>query len=130
MRGEDPGEGPVGDDQFDARPGQACEVRVLHGARGSPVLDDLGAHRPGHSRAEPVRADDVPGGKVDRRTAAVVSVHPDGATGIVEVHALDRDPEPHVRAGRGRGLRHERVENVATRRDEQIDPGAVSSPRG
>jgi hypothetical protein len=53
-----------------------------------------------------------------------VSVHTDGATGIVEVRALDRDPEPQVRAGHGRSVRHERVENVATRRDEPVDPGA------
>src|SRR6266508_119779 len=46
--GEHPGECPVRDDQLDAGPGQAGEVRVLHGARGAPVLGDLGTHRAGH----------------------------------------------------------------------------------
>jgi hypothetical protein len=45
MSGEDSGEGAIGDDQLDPRPGQVSEIRVLHRAGGSAVLDDLGTDR-------------------------------------------------------------------------------------
>ena len=73
-------------------PGQGRPAKYAYCTRagGSAVLDDLGADRARDPRAEPVRADDEPGGEVDRRAAAVVPVHPDGPTGVVEAHARRR----------------------------------------
>ena len=67
-----------------------------------------------------VGADDEPGVDLQRGAGAVMAVHAGGATGIVEVYPGDRDAEPHVGAGRGGRLGHEGVEDVATRRDEQV----------
>ena len=107
--------------------GSAGEVRVLHGARRAAVLDDLGA-RPTRATREP-----SPSAPTTYRAATSTGAParscpytPTARPASSKRTPVDRDPEPQLGTGRGRGLGQERVENVATRRDQQIDAGTVS----
>ncbi len=129
MGGEDAGEGAVGGNQLDAVPGKTVVIGVLDGAVSAAVLEDLGTDRARHSRSQTVRADHEPGVDLNRGAAAVVAVHTDGPTGIVEPDPGDRYAKSQVGARLGGGLGHDGVQNVAAGRDQQVYPALSLTAR-
>ena len=125
MGREHAGEGPLGDEELDAAPGNAGVVGVLGRAARRAGLVDGGVDQTGDPRPEAVGADDVAGTDLDPAAGAVLPGHPHHPAVPVALHPGHGDAGAHVGAGVLRGGGEDRVQHIPPRRDEEVDPGLV-----
>src|SRR5439155_2617327 len=107
-----PAQGAFGNDHLDPVPLEAAEVCVLNGPVSAAVLDDPSPDGVRHPRAQPVGAHDE--SRVDHHsgTGAVLPVHADGPTGVVQPYPGYGDTEPNVDAGLNGSLGDDGVQDL------------------
>src|SRR6266536_2316667 len=117
-------------------PPRGLRLRVYGGTADPDAgLTVVGGEDAGEGAVGGNQLDAVPGktvviGVLDGAvSAAVVAVHTDGPTGIVEPDPGDRYAKSQVGARLGGGLGHDGVQNVAAGRDQQVYPALSLTAR-
>jgi hypothetical protein len=128
--GKDTGEGVRGDVELVRRPGRVGDVHVEDGRVGGEAVPDPGTDPRRGPGSQSVCADDVSRGELDALSPRGSRVDPDNPVGTAATEPGHRDAGPHLGSGGLCGIDEQGVQNVPSRGQQVIHPGAVLDPPG